>query len=227
MIAPMESPPLLALDNVAFAYPGRPALFDGLRFALRENEQIGLYGPNGCGKTTLLRILMGLAAPSAGRVLYHGEPVADKRAWQRLRRGVGFVLQHSDDMLFSVTVLEDVAFGPLNLGLTRREARDRAMETLAELGLEDLADRATQRLSGGEKKMASIAAVLSMRPEVLLLDEPTISLDDASMDKIRALLQRQRLARIVVSHDRDFLEQTSTSFARLDKNGILEMVPGR
>ena len=218
----MPDKPILKLENITFAYPGRPNLFTSLCFALRENDRFGLYGHNGSGKTTLLRLIMGLEIPQGGRVLFHGEPTGDERTLHRLRCGIGFVLQNSDDQLFSPTVLEDVAFGPLNLGLKRREARDRAMETLDDLGLSDLADRPAHRLSGGEKKMVSIASVLSMRPEALLLDEPTAFLDDESRDRIAVILQAQKLARIVVSHDRFFLERTSSSFIRVI-NGAIDL----
>ena len=203
---------LLALENITFGYTGRPALFNGLCFDLRQQEHIGLYGPNGIGKTTLLRLIMGLETPQSGRVLFHGVPVNDRRSLHRLRCSIGFVLQNSDDQLFSPTVLEDVAFGPLNLGLARHAARTRAMETLESVGLAGFADRQTHRLSGGEKKMVSIASVLSMRPEALLLDEPTAFLDDGSRDKIIDILQRQNISRIIVSHDKEFLKQTVSSF---------------
>ncbi|MCL1985577.1 MAG: energy-coupling factor ABC transporter ATP-binding protein [Betaproteobacteria bacterium] len=206
----MSDDPILALEDIAFGYAGRPALFTGLYFTLRRQEHIGLYGPNGSGKTTLLRLMMGLETPQGGRVLFHGIPV-DGQTLHRLRCSIGFVLQNSDDQLFSPTVLEDVAFGPLNLGLKRHEARSRAMETLESMGLAAYADRQTQRLSGGEKKMVSIASVLSMRPEALLLDEPTAFLDDSSRDKILRILQQQDIARIVVSHDKEFLEQSASS----------------
>lgn len=211
----MPDTPILALDHIAFAYAGRPALFSGLCFGLHRHEHVGIYGPNGSGKTTLLRIIMGLEPPQSGRVLFHGVPVTDGKTLHRLRCGIGFVLQNSDDQLFSPTVLEDVAFGPLNLGLSRREARDRAMETLESMEIAALADRPAHRLSGGEKKMVAIASVLSMRPEALLLDEPTAFLDDDSRDRITGILQSRDVARIVVSHDRAFLERTASVFLRM------------
>jgi cobalt/nickel transport system ATP-binding protein len=213
-----DAPPILALENIAFAYPESPGLFDGLDFVLREHERIGLYGPNGSGKTTLLRLIMGLEVPQRGRILFRGEPADLGVTLQKLRRGIGYVMQNSDDQLFSLTVLEDVAFGPLNLGLRRREARDRAMETLGDLGLTKLADRSTQRLSAGEKKMASLAAVLSMRPEALLLDEPSADLDEESRSRIIGILQRRRLTGIVVSHDKDFLQQTTSRLIHIGRS---------
>jgi len=207
----MPASPILTLENITFGYADRPPLFKNLSFELQPHDQIGLYGPNGSGKTTLLRLIMGLETPQTGRVLFYGQPTDNAKALHRLRCGIGFVLQNSDDQLFSPTVLEDVAFGPLNLGLARHAARERAIETLESMGLEKFADRVTHRLSGGEKKMVSIASVLSMRPEALLLDEPTAFLDDESRERITGILKAQNIARIVVSHDKRFLEQTACS----------------
>ena len=221
----MNRAAILTLENITFAYTERPTLFRDLDFSLHENEHIGLHGPNGSGKTTLLRLIMGLETPQSGRILYRGELVDSGAALHKMRCGVGLVMQNSDDQLFSATVLEDVAFGPLNLGLKRQEARDRAMETLEKMELQPLADRATHRLSVGEKKMVSIASVLSMQPHALLLDEPTASLDDDARSRIIAILQRETIARIIVSHDKDFLKQTASSFIRINRSGSIEAVP--
>ena len=203
---------IVALENIDFGYPGRPLLFSGLSLALTEGEQIGLYGPNGSGKTTLLRLLTGLEKPQRGRLLFGGAPVESADRLWHLRCSIGFVLQNSDDQLFSASVLEEAAFGPLNLGLPRREARERAMEALAELGIEELAQRPPHMLSGGEKKLAALASVLSMRPRALLLDEPTMFLDEPSQARLAGILKRQGLARIIISHDKDFLRETSSLF---------------
>ena len=210
---------IVSLENIDFGYPGRPLLFHGLSFSLREGEQVGLHGPNGSGKTTLLRLLTGLEKPSRGRLLFHGLPVENARQLWSLRCAIGFVLQNSDDQLFSASVLDEAAFGPLNLGLPRREARARAMEALAQLGIEDLAQRPPHMLSGGEKKLAALASVLSMHPQALLLDEPTMFLDEPSQKRLAGILGRQKLARIIISHDKDFLRETSSLF--------WQAVPGR
>lgn len=223
-MSPMSTSPLLALENVSFAYPDRPPLFSSLSFVWQGHERIGLHGPNGSGKTTLLRLIMGLEKPQGGKILYRGALVDNASRLREMRRGIGFVLQNSDDQLFSITVLEDVAFGPLNLGLSRRDARDQAMETLDSLGLSHLADRPPHHLSGGEKKMVSIASVLSMRPAALLLDEPTASLDHNARNRIISLLQQQTLPHIVVSHDPDFLRQTSNTLFRVDKGDVTSVL---
>ncbi len=219
----MSNRTLVSLEGIRFAYKGSPLLFDDLCFSLHDGEQIGLYGPNGSGKTTLLRLITGLESPQSGRLLLCGFPVTQRRDFHRLRCTVGFVLQNSDEQLFSSTVLEDVAFGPLNLGMNRPEARDRAMETLEHLGIVNLADRPIHRLSGGEKKMAALASVLSMHPRALLLDEPTTFLDDVFKKRIIALLQRESIARVVVSHDKQFLKQVTSTFLTVS-NGTVSII---
>lgn len=221
----MNDASLLSLHSVSFAYPGKPALFDGLAFSLRPGERIGLHGPNGSGKTTLFRLLMGLEKPGSGRLLFHGAPVTGEKALRRLRCAIGLVMQNADDQLFSPTVLEDVAFGPLNLGLSRAQARERALQVLGSLGLAGFADRLTHRLSGGEKKLVSIASVLSMQPEALLLDEPTAFLDDDSKERMIDILRQQPCAQVIISHDRDFLERTSSVFMSIGGGTLSEPAP--
>ena len=128
---------------------------------------------------------------------------------------VGFVLQNADDQLFFPTVLEDVAFGPLNLGMSPDAARERAIETLKSLGMSGFEDRLTHRLSGGEKKMVTLAGVLAMNPEALLLDEPTAGLDARSMVRLTELLHDLPTPRITISHDWDFLERVSSEFCTI------------
>lgn len=213
---------LVTLESADFAYPGKPCLFKGLDFALRPGMQIGLHGPNGSGKTTFFRLLMGLEKLHSGSLLLHGKPVRSEADLRRLRCTIGLILQNAEDQLFSPTVLEDVAFGPLNLGLGRDEARQRAVETLESMGMADFADRLTHRLSGGEKKLISIATVLSMRPEALLLDEPTAFLDEGARQKLIAILRALPTPRIIISHDHCFLEQTASLFMSVSAGKLNE-----
>ena len=222
----MHDGPIVSLQNIRFAYPGRPAIFNGLCFDLHAGDTFGLYGPNGSGKTTLLRLLTGLESAQSGQLSFHGQPVSGEQTLHELRCGVGLVMQNADDQLFSPTVLEDVAFGPLNLGLNREDARKRAMEVLESMDMAGLAQRVTHRLSGGEKKLVAIASILSMRPEAMLLDEPTAFLDDLSRDRMVDILRHQDLARVVVSHDRDFLEKTASSFIRIDGRKLTSPAQG-
>jgi cobalt/nickel transport system ATP-binding protein len=165
---------------VSFSYHGRRVALDGIDLDVRRGERVALLGANGCGKSTLLKLLDGILAPSEGTMTVLGQPVRavlDGDAAHRFHRQVGLVFQDPDVQLFSATVLDDVAFGPLQLGLSPPEVRERCDEALDRMGIARLADRAPFELSLGEKKRAAIASVLSLRPDVLLLDEPTASLD--------------------------------------------------
>ena len=220
--------PIFSLKGISFGYGRiesmRPVLLD-VDFSLHPGQRIGLYGPNGSGKTTLFRCITGLARPQSGQVLFHGTPLKDENDFHNLRCKVGFVLQHAEDQLFFPTVLEDVAFGPLNLGLAPDEARDRAVETLRGLGLAGFEDRLTHRLSGGEKKLVSLAAVMAMQPEALLLDEPTNGLDNDARQRIIDILCSLDTARITISHDWDFLAQTSTQYLTIAHNHLHSCAP--
>lgn len=221
----MSEAPIFALDNVSFAYPsGREVLHD-VTLTFEPGQKTGLYGANGSGKTTLFHVIMGLATPSRGRVLFHGSPVSGEKQFRALRREVGLVMQNAEDQLFNPTVLDDVAFGPLNLGLSADGARERAEETLRELGLAGFGSRLTHRLSGGEKKLVSLATVLSMRPRVLLLDEPTNGLDPQTRERIIAILDGLPTARIIISHDWDFLAQTTTRYMTIKDGRLMTDIP--
>ncbi len=211
----MYDAPILELDQLTFAYREGRELLNKASLSLRPGEHLGFYGPNGCGKTTLFRLIMGLSVPSGGRILFHGQAVQGELGFRMLRRRVGLVLQHAEDQLFCPTVLEDVAFGPLNLGMGREEAAECARQTLRRLGLDGFESRLTHRLSGGEKKLVSLAAVMAMSPEVLLLDEPTNGLDPEARERLIAILNRIPDARIAISHDWDFLAETSSGYLTL------------
>lgn len=203
-----NKPPLLELRDISFSYAkGSPSLLEGINFSAQE-KSIGLIGPNGCGKTTVFQIIMGLLQADKGEILLQGRVVKDKKDFQQLRRKIGFLFQHSDDQLFSPTVLEDVAFGPLNMGKTPDEAREISVRTLEHLGLSGFEDRITHKLSGGEKKLVALATILSMEPELLLLDEPSNNLDPATRERLITILRELKQAYIIISHDLDFLAST-------------------
>ena len=217
--------PIFALEHISFTYPGGRQVFRDMDFALYPDRKIGLYGPNGSGKTTFFRLIMGLAAPQEGRILFHGRPLETEKDFRELRCKVGLVLQHAEDQLFCPTVLEDVAFGPLNLGCTQDEARDRAASTLERLGLARFENRLTHRLSGGEKKLVSLATVLVMEPEALLLDEPTNGLDPEARQRIIGVLKTLPTARIIISHDWDFLAETSSEYLTVEGQHFTDAAP--
>ncbi len=206
-----ETPPLLRLCNISYSHPGTSAsLLQDINFSINR-EHVGLIGPNGCGKTTLFQLIMGLLKPDSGTILLEGNAVTKSRDIKKLRRKLGFLFQHSDDQLFSPTVLEDVAFGPLNLGLSPDDARDVSVQTLEQLGLKDFEGRITHNLSGGEKKLVALATILAMKPQLLLLDEPSNNLDPATRERLIEILRGLDLAHIIISHDLDFLAATCTT----------------
>ena len=214
---------LLALNQISFAYSEGGFLFSDLNFSLRPGERLGLFAPNGSGKSTLLRLMVGLERLRQGEVRFQGKPMASDADWLGLRRKVGVVLQYAEDQLFCPTVLEDVTFGPLNLGFGREAAKDAALRALQALGMEEFASRLTHKLSGGEKKLVALATVLSMNPEALLLDEPAAGLDGTAEERLLDALQASSAARLVISHDRKFLKETTDQVMTI-ANGRLEEI---
>lgn len=216
--------PILALEQATYRYAGRErGVLHACSIAL-GGEKVGLIGPNGSGKTTLLQCLIGILQPHAGVLRFKGEIVADKNSLRTMRRHVGFVFQQADDQLFSPTVLEDVAFGPLNLGMTPEKAEGVARSTLASLGLSGYEARVCHRLSGGEKRLVALATVLAMSPELLLLDEPTNDLDPVMRKRIISIVNKLPQGMLLVSHDWDFLSRTVSSCLAME-DGRLTPVP--
>ncbi len=202
--------PLLSLQGICFSYGRGRQVLDGLTLELMPGERLALMGSNGSGKTTLLRIIVGLLRPSAGTLRAFGRVRRREEDFREVRRRAGLLFQDPEDQLFCPTVAEDVAFGPLNLGMSRDDAMSTVSETLAELGLAGYEDRITYRLSGGEKRLVSLAAVLAMRPEVLLLDEPANELDEAHTRQFLDILARLPQAVVIVSHNRGLLRSVAT-----------------
>ena len=190
--------------GLSFAYPdGTPALHD-LSCRFTHGESVGIVGANGAGKSTLLLHLNGLLLPQSGEVRVGELPVtAGTRA--QIHRTVGYVFQDADDQLFMPTVEEDVAFGPLNLGLPSEEVRARAHAALEAVGATHLAGRAPYRLSGGEKRAVAIAGVLAMSPSILVLDEPSAGLDPAARRRLIGLLRSFSHTKVIATHDLDLV----------------------
>ncbi|NCC25593.1 MAG: ABC transporter ATP-binding protein [Deltaproteobacteria bacterium] len=190
-------------------------------FSQSQPLRLGVIGPNGRGKTTLFSVIMGLERPLVGTIGYNGEEVQTKEGWARLRKNVGLVFQNSDDQLFMPTVLEDVAFDPLNLGLSPVQARQRALDTLRKLGLEGFEGRVTHKLFGGEKRLVALATVLAMQLRIILLDEPTNDLDQDTRQKLIDILVGLPQAQILVTHDWDFLDHVANSLAVLQDGRLV------
>lgn len=183
--------PLLAIRGLEYVYPGGVAALRGLDLNIERGQKLAILGPNGSGKTTLLLHLNGTCKPARGEIRLGGQPAAyDRRSLTHWRHRVGLVLQEPDDQLFAANVRQDVSFGPLNLGLSAAETAERVREALEALRVAHLADRATHALSFGQKKRVAIAGVLAMRPEVLVLDEPTAGLDSHGVTHLLGALQQ-------------------------------------
>ena len=180
---------VIRAEGLTYAYPGGVPALAGLDLDIARGRRLAILGPNGAGKTTLLLHLNGTLRPASGRILIDGVPAGyDRAGLVAWRRRVGLVLQDADDQLFAPSVAEDVSFGPMNLDLAEAEVRARVDEALVALDIADLAERPTHMLSFGQKKRAAIAGAVAMRPEVLLIDEPTAGLDARSAKRLLATL---------------------------------------
>lgn len=200
MTGPQDRESVLHAHDLVYVYPdGTPAL-NGVTLHIRRGEKVALVGPNGAGKSTLILHLNGLLRPQEGRVWVDGQEVTEENL-AAIRARVGIVFQNPDDQLFSSSVYDDVAFGPRYMGLDEEEVRARVREALAAVGLEGFEERVPYHLSGGEKKRVAIATVLSMRPSILVLDEPTAGLDPRTRRGLIDLLCRLPVTMLVATHD--------------------------
>jgi cobalt/nickel transport system ATP-binding protein len=192
--------PSLEVRGLAFAYPdGHQALF-GVDLTIAHGERVALLGPNGAGKTTLVLHLNGILEAGAGSVSVAGLPVG-KQNLQEIRRRVGIVFQDPDDQLFMPTVRDDVAFGPANLGISGSELDDRVHAALRAVDMESFVDRPPHHLSFGQRRRVAVATVLSMGPEILVLDEPSSNLDPASRRELAEVLTSLDVTVLMVTHD--------------------------
>lgn len=213
--------PFIELSDIHFSYPLRPPVLKGVNLRLSPGERVCITGYNGAGKSTLLHVLVGLLKPQKGTVSAFGQLRKDEADFHEVRRLAGLVFQDPDDQLFCPTVAEDIAFGPMNLGKNPDEAMEIVDLVLEQLELTRLRERITHKLSGGEKRMVTLAAVLAMEPQVLLLDEPTNAVDEPTTERLGEVLLSLPQAMIVISHDPHFRKKIATRTVRLT-DGILE-----
>lgn len=190
----------VTVAGLVYRYPGGDRVLDDVDLSLQTGDRLAVLGANGAGKSTLLLHLNGLLLPEAGTVTI-GDTVVTRETLREVRRKVGFVFQHPDDQLFLPTLLEDVAFGPLNDGASADDAAQASRAILAAFGLEHARGRAAHHLSGGEKRLASLATVLVMEPEILVLDEPTAGLDARSRRRVVDFLAGRSETLVVATHD--------------------------
>lgn len=198
---------LLNMEHVSFSYEkGSPVLRD-MNLKTHRGESIGLIGANGVGKSTFLKLLVGLNLGHEGTLEIVRHPV-NKATLSHIREHIGYVFQDSDNQLFLSTVEEDVAFGPKNYGLSPAEVEARVSEALNLIGIGHLRHKQTYKLSGGEKKLASIATILSMEPDIILLDEPSVALDPRNRRQLIRVLNILEPMKLIASHDLDFILDT-------------------
>ncbi|MBB4199872.1 cobalt ABC transporter ATP-binding protein [Rhodoblastus sphagnicola] len=221
--------PLMDVSGLTYRYPGGVTALDGLDLRIPRGRKLAILGPNGAGKTTLLLHLNGSLRPASGEIRLDGARMSyGRQALNDWRRRVGLVLQDADDQLFAASVAEDVSFGPLNLGLGEDEARQRVAEALAALNISHLADRPTHMLSFGQKKRAAIAGAIAMRPEILMLDEPTAGLDQQGSALLTEALQRLSDAGttlIFTTHEVDFAWSFADEAALFRNGGVIAQGP--
>jgi energy-coupling factor transporter ATPase len=197
---------MIRLDSVTYSYNGTGNVLNGISIDIHPGEYIAVIGPNGSGKTTLLRHINGLLAPSSGRVTVDGRDTKIQSTLPQIRQLAGMVFQNPDNQIVGMTVEEDVAFGPGNLGLPPAEIRRRVKKSIAGTGIQDLRLRTPSSLSNGEKQLVALAGILAMEPRYLLLDEATAYLDPAGRTRILEViseLERKRITIVHVTHDMD------------------------
>lgn len=217
---------MIEFQKVSFSY-GEIPVVENLSFTIRKGEAVGLIGANGAGKSTIMKLILGLLSGS-GQILVDGLTV-NKENVSEIRRKIGFVLQDSDNQMFMPTVYEDMIFGPRNYGLSKEET-DRKVDTVLEqLGLQALKHRHNHKISGGEKRMAAIATILTMDPEMILMDEPSTALDPVNRRTVINTINRLPQTKLIASHDLDMILDTCQrvillSHGRIVADGDVETV---
>ena len=221
----MDAQPAIDINGLDFTYPDGKRALHAFHLQVASGETVGLIGPNGAGKTALFLCLAGVLNAQAGALRVAGLDPREPAQRKLLPARVGIIFQNSDDQLFSSTVGDDVAFGPLNLGLPADEVRRRVAEALARVGLVGFAERVPFHLSGGEKRRAAIAGVLAMRPEILLLDEPSMFLDPRGRRELIHLLNELAITKIIASHDLEMIFDTCKRVVVVDQGQLITAGP--
>ena len=196
---------MIEFQNVSFAY-GQTPVVENLSFSIKKGETVGLIGANGAGKSTIMKLMLGLLSGN-GQILVDGLTM-DKTNLSEIRRKIGFVLQDSDNQMFMPTVYEDMIFGPRNYGLSKEETERSVDAVLEQLGLQKLKYRHNHKISGGEKRMAAIATILAMNPEMILMDEPSTALDPVNRRTVINTINRLPQTKLIASHDLDMILDT-------------------
>lgn len=215
----MKNTATIEIERLAHAYPDGTRALDGVDLTVHEGERVALLGPNGAGKSTLLLHLNGVIMPTEGRVRI-GDTVIGADTVRSVREQVGLVFQDPDDQLFMATVYDDVAFGPLNMGLPSAEVDERTHAALHDVGLAEVTSKSGQHLSFGQKKRVALATILAMRPKILVLDEPTSNLDPRAKREMTDLLDSLDVTMLVATHDMDLAWRLCKRAVVVDKGQI-------
>ena len=198
---------MITFDNVSFAYESGAPVLRGVSFPIAPDEAVGLIGANGAGKSTIMKLMLGLLPCTEGEIRVDGVRV-EKKTLPQIRRTLGFVLQDSDSQMFMPTVYEDMMFAPRNYGLSKEEAEQKVDAVLEQLGLTELKHRHNHKISGGEKRMAAIATILAMEPKAILMDEPSIALDPFNRRTVIRAINGLSMTKLIASHDLDMILDT-------------------
>lgn len=216
---------MIEFKNVSFFYEKNEPVLNDISLRINDGESVGIIGANGAGKSTLMKALLGLIITD-GEITVAGIPV-NKENLQKVRRELGFVLQDSDNQMFMPTVYEDMAFAPRNYGHTEEETDERITEVLKDLGLLHLKNKYNHKISGGEKRMAAIATILTMRPHVMIMDEPTTALDPVNRRTVINTVNKLPMTKIIVSHDLDMILDTCNRVVLLSNGTVVADGPAR
>ncbi len=208
------------IEHLHFAYEGDETVLRDVNLVASSGESIGLIGANGIGKSTLLKLLVGLDLHYEGKLEIATHPMT-KENLNHIREHIGYVFQDSDSQLFMTTVEEDVAFGPQNYGLSPEEVEERVQYALSKVHLTDLRKKHIYKMSGGEKKLASIATILAMRPDIVLMDEPSVALDPRNRRRLINILNEMPQMKLIASHDLDFILDTCERTILMDEGTII------
>ncbi len=211
---------LLKIENLKFSYEDGQEVLSEINLIAHDGESIGIIGSNGIGKSTLMKLLVGLNLNYSGVLEVAGHPV-NKKTLNHVREHIGYVFQDSDSQLFLSTVEDDVAFGPKNYGLSDEEVEKRVSEALSKVHIEHLRNSHTYKLSGGEKKLAAIATILSMEPDIIIMDEPSIALDPRNRKNLIKILREITSLKLITSHDLDFIMDTCERTILIDDKHII------
>ena len=212
---------IISVSDLSFCYDSKRKVLENINFQLKKGESVGLVGANGVGKSTLLRILVGLNTGFQGDVMVNNIPL-EKKNLKTIRKNIGYVFQDADSQLFMSTVFDDVAFAPRNYGMSEAEVNEKTMEALKVVHIEQLKDKQIYKLSGGEKKLASIATILSTEPDVILMDEPSVALDPKNRRNLINILNRLNQAKIIASHDLNMIMDTCERTILLSDGKIIK-----